>query len=112
MLPSRRAPIKPFGCAVPLSGNFVRNLIVLSGLDGRVDPDFWLINVRIDVPFEPFSFRSFHGNPHTGTGGARNLWMAAMVRVNRSPLTATSAIWKVIARAWQTTLAPISISRV
>jgi hypothetical protein len=37
--------------------------------------------------------------PHSGTGGARSRWIAARIWLNRSPLTVTSASWKVIARA-------------
>lgn len=39
MLPLFRAPIKPFGYAVPMSGHSARELSVISGLDGGVDPD-------------------------------------------------------------------------
>ena len=51
--------IKPFGYAVPMSGNPACELSVISGLDGRVDPDFRLINIRMYRPIEPFSFRFF-----------------------------------------------------
>ena len=86
MLPLFSAPIKPFGCAVQISGHPARELSVISGLDGRVDPDFRLINIRMDRPIEPFSFIFFHWNRHAGPGDARSRWMAARMQLNRSPL--------------------------
>lgn len=97
---------------MPCFEHLTRDRSATSGLEGEIDRGFGVIGGCLDGPEEPFLF-SFHcERGHVGTGGARSRWMAAMVRVNRSPLTATSASWKVMARAWRTTLAPILMSRV
>tara|TARA_B110001450_G_scaffold254375_1_gene279595 strand:+ start:169 stop:552 length:384 start_codon:yes stop_codon:yes gene_type:complete len=47
---------------------------------------------------------------HAPGGGARNRRIAARMARTMGPVTATSANWKVMARAWRTTRAPILIS--
>ena len=84
---------------VPLFGHLTRELSTISGLGGRFIAIFGLTDVRPDKLVEPM-FSSFcYRRLHAGTGGERSRWMAARMRLNRSPLTATSASWKVIARA-------------
>ena len=61
-----------------------------------------MIGTALHRPVEPLPFGFCRCHSHAGTGGARSRWMAAMMRVKRSPLTATSARWKVMARAWRT----------
>ena len=59
MLPLPFAPIKPFGHAVPLFGHLTHALSAISGVGGGVDPDFGLLDTRLDRPAEPLSFRFF-----------------------------------------------------
>src|SRR3546814_3559730 len=47
---------------------------------------------------------------HAHDGGVRRRRMAARTARTIGPVTATSANWKVMARAWRTTRAPILIS--
>ena len=37
---------------------------------------------------------------HAQSGGARNRWLAARIALTIEPVTATSASWKMMARAW------------
>jgi len=57
MLPLFRAPIKPFGCAVPVSAHPARDLSATSGLEGKSDLAFGTIGTRMGKPVEPLSFR-------------------------------------------------------
>ena len=61
-------------------------------------------------PVEPLSLSSNLDRIHAQRGGARNRRMAARMARTMGPVTATSASWKVMARAWRTTRAPILIS--
>jgi hypothetical protein len=63
-----------------------------------------------DRPVEPRSFSLDPDRGHAHDGGARNRRMAARMARTIGPVTATSASWKVMARAWRTTRAPILIS--
>ena len=63
-----------------------------------------------DRPILPFSFSLGVDGGHAHSGGARNRRMAARMARTIGPVTATSASWKVMARAWRTTRAPILIS--
>jgi hypothetical protein len=63
-----------------------------------------------DKPVLPLSFGLGQFQLHAHEGGTRNRWMAARMARTIGPVTATSAIWKVIARAWRTTRAPILIN--
>jgi hypothetical protein len=55
MLTALCAPIKLSGPAVPCFGHMKRELSVISGLDGGVDPGFGLIDTHLDKPVEPLS---------------------------------------------------------
>ena len=70
-----------------------------SGLGGGIDPVFGLFDTRLVRPVEPLSLWFYRWRGHVGTGGARSRWIAAKMRLNKSPLVATSASWNVMARA-------------
>ena len=61
-------------------------------------------------PVVPLSFSLAGDRSHAHDGGARNRRMVARMVRTIGPVTATSANWKVMARAWRTTRAPILIS--
>src|SRR5690606_35778474 len=63
-----------------------------------------------DTPAEPFSFDFKYIGDHACAGGARKRRIAARTALIIGPVTATSASWNVMARAWRTTRAPILIS--
>jgi hypothetical protein len=58
----------------------------------------------------PLSFGLGQFQLQAHDGGARNRRMAARMARTIGPVTATSASWKVMARAWRTTRAPILIN--
>ena len=58
----------------------------------------------------PLSFSLGVDCSHAHSGGARRRRIAARMARTIGPVTATSANWKVITRAWRTTRAPILIS--
>ena len=62
------------------------------------------------TPAEPFSFDFKHLGGHACAGGARKRRIAARTALIIGPVTATSASWNMMARAWRTTRAPILIS--
>ena len=65
----------------------------------------------VDRPVLPLSFSLGVDRDHTHEGGARNRRMAVRTARTIEPVTATSASWKVMARAWRTTRGtPILIS--
>ncbi len=64
----------------------------------------------VDRPVEPLSFGLGLDHGHAQNGGARKRWIAARMARTIGPVTATSESWKVMARAWRTTRAPILIS--
>ena len=85
-----------------------------SWANGHVNPQhpgpaatFFSASGRLVLPLS-FSFGLNRGHAHSG--GARNRRMAARMARTIGPVTATSASWKVMARAWRTTRAPILIS--
>lgn len=92
----------------------------LSGVRGRANADRPVNPQRpspavtffsvADGPVLPFSFNLGPDRDHAHSGGARNRRMAAIMARSIGPVTATSASWKVMARAWRTTRAPILIS--
>jgi hypothetical protein len=84
---------------VPLFGHLTRELSTISIVRGRFVAIFGLTDVRPDKLVEPMFFSFCNRCLHAGTGGERSRWMAARMRLNRSPLTVTSASWRVIARA-------------
>ena len=61
-------------------------------------------------PVLRLSFSLGPDRSHAHSGGARNRWIAARMVRTIGPVTATSASWKVMARAWRMTRAPILIS--
>src|SRR3546814_1296055 len=63
-----------------------------------------------DGPVLPLSFSLGMDRGHAHDGGVRRRRMAARTARTIGPVTATSANWKVMARAWRTTRAPILIS--
>ena len=65
-----------------------------------------------DRPVEPllFGLDLGLGRGHAHDGGARKRWIAARMARIIGPVTATSANWKVMVRAWRTTRAPILIN--
>ena len=63
-----------------------------------------------DRPDVPLSFELNVDRRHAHDGGARRRRMAARMARTIGPVTATSASWKVMARACRTTRAPIFIS--
>jgi hypothetical protein len=65
----------------------------------------------LDRPVEPISFGLGQDRCQAHIGGARSRRMAERIARTIGPVTATSASWKVMARAWRTTLARIFISR-
>ena len=93
------ALIKPFGHTVPLFVYLTHDYSVTSGLEDESDRGFGLIGGRLHGPAEPLLFRFHCYRSHAGTGGARNRWISVSIRLNRAPLTAISASWKVIVRA-------------
>ena len=68
---------------------------------------FFSASGRLVLPLS-FSFGLDRGHAHSG--GARNRRMAARMARTIGPVTATSASWQVMARAWRTTRAPIFIT--
>jgi hypothetical protein len=63
-----------------------------------------------DRPVLPLSFSLGVDRRYAHSGGARNRRIAAIMARTIQPVTATSASWKVMARAWRTTRAPILVS--
>ena len=96
----------------------------LSGVCGRANACSWVdgplnpprrcpvasVFSAADEPVLPLSFSLGPDRGHAHSGGARNRRMAARMARTIGPVTATSANWKVMARAWRTTRAPILIS--
>jgi len=58
-----------------------------------------------DGPVLPLSFSLGPDRGHAHDGGARNRRIAARMARTIGPVTASSASWKVMARAWRTTQA-------
>src|SRR3546814_6454092 len=63
-----------------------------------------------DGPVLPLSFSLGMDRGHAHDGGVRRRRMAARTARTIGPVTATSANWKVMARAWRTTRAPNLLS--
>ena len=61
-------------------------------------------------PVLPLSFSLGMDRRQAHDGGARNRQMAVRTARTMEPMMATSASWKVMARAWRTTRAPILIN--
>jgi len=93
------AAIKPIGRAVAWFWHLTTDLSEIFSLGGGVNPNFDVIGTALHKPVEPLSFGFCPCCSHAATGGARSRWMATKMRLNKSPLTTTSASWKVMARA-------------
>ena len=53
----------------------------------------------VDRPVPPHSFSFCQDRGHAHDGGARRRWIAVRMALTMGPVTATSASWKVMARA-------------
>ena len=90
------------------SNDFIK---VLAEVKGRGHPRaFGAFVSATDRPVLPRSLSLSCEPCHAHRGGARSRWMVAKMARTVGPVTATSASWKVMARAWRTTRAPILIS--
>ena len=98
---------KPGVSCVSWNGGFA----VLAGVLAKLSGDLYLFGRVQDTVVEPHLSRFRCAGRHAGLGGGLMLRMAVMICPNSAPLTATSASWKVILRAWRTTRAPILIRR-
>jgi hypothetical protein len=56
-MPLFKAQIKPFGCAVPMSGHLALELGVISGFSGGDYTAFGLIGKGSDSPVQPLCLR-------------------------------------------------------